>query len=134
MGISYTSFIGFIYGLPALLLIKHLEQWLTRKYTFSVCYHQHLSSQVSILGGAVWPGPKENKPVIVSTILFIYLFIYFGLRWVFLAAHRLSLAVVSGGYSLLPCVGSSLQWLLLLQSTGSRSCGLSSYSTQAWLP
>ena len=57
-----------------LILIKHLEQWLTLKYTFSVCYHQHLSSQVSILGGAVWPGPKENKPVIVSTILFIHLF------------------------------------------------------------
>ena len=30
---------------------------------------------------------------------FIYLFIYFWLHWVFVAAHRLSLVVASGGYS-----------------------------------
>ena len=35
--------------------------------------------------------------------LFIYLFIYFGLRWVFVAARRLSLVVVSGGFS---CCGA----------------------------
>ena len=29
----------------------------------------------------------------------IYLFIYFWLRWVFVAAHELSLVVVSGDYS-----------------------------------
>ena len=75
--------------------------------------------------------PKRTNQ---SSFLQFYLFICFGLCWVFLATHRLSLAVVSGGYSLLPCVGFSLQWLLLLQSTGSRSRGLSSYSTQAWLP
>ena len=51
--------------------------------------------------------------------LFI-LFVYFWLRWVFVAAQELSLVAVSGGYSSLRCVGFSLRWLLLLRSTGSR--------------
>ena len=66
--------------------------------------------------------------------LFIYLFIYlFLLRWVFvaacrlsLAAHRLSLAAASGDYSSLRCSGFSLRWLLLLWSMGSRCTGFSS--------
>ena len=37
---------------------------------------------------------------------------------------RLSLVAVSGGYSLLPCAGFSLEWLLSLWSTGSRVHGL----------
>ena len=49
---------------------------------------------------------------------FIYLF---WLHWVFVAAHRLSLVAVSGGYCLLRCTGFSLRWLLLLRSTGSRA-------------
>ena len=56
----------------------------------------------------------------------IYLFIYFWLHWVFVAARRLSLVVVSRGYSVLWCTGFSLWWLLLLQSTGSRHTGFSS--------
>ena len=44
-------------------------------------------------------------------ILFMYLF---------LAVLGLSLVAASGGYSLLRCVGFSLQWPLLLQSTDSR--------------
>ena len=40
---------------------------------------------------------------------FIYLFIYFWLRWVFVAARGLSLVAVSGGYSSLRCMGFSLQ-------------------------
>ena len=59
------------------------------------------------------------------------LFIYFWLCWVFLAARRLSLVVVSGGYSSLLCAGFSLRWLLLLRSTGSRRAGFSSCGTQA---
>ena len=55
---------------------------------------------------------------------------YFWLRWVFVAARGLSLVVASGGYSLLPCTGFSLWWLLLLQSTGSRCVGFSSCGTQ----
>ena len=53
----------------------------------------------------------------------INLFIYFWLRWVFVAAHGLSLVAVSGDYSSLRCVGFSLRWLLLLWSTGSRYAG-----------
>ena len=63
--------------------------------------------------------------------LFIYLFIYFWLCWVFVAACGLSLAAASGGDSLLQCAGFSWQWLLLLWSTGSRRVGFSSCGTWA---
>ena len=68
------------------------------------------------------------------TNLFI-LFIYFWLHWVFVAVCRLSLVVVAGSYSSLRCVGFSLRWLLLLQSTGSRRAGFSSgtRAQQLWL-
>ena len=46
----------------------------------------------------------------------INLFIYFWLRWVFVAVCGLSLVAASGGYSLLRCVDFSLQWLLLLRA------------------
>ena len=62
---------------------------------------------------------------------FIYLCIYFWLRWVFVAARGLSLVAVSGGYSSLRCAGFSLWWLLLLQSTGSRHVGFSSCGSWA---
>ena len=60
---------------------------------------------------------------------FINLFIYFWLRWVFVAACGLSLVAVSRGYSSLLCAGFSLKWLLLLRSTGSRRAGFSSCGT-----
>ena len=44
-----------------------------------------------------------------------------------------SLVAARGGYSLLWCVGFSLQWLLLLWSTGSRHTGFSSCGAQALL-
>ena len=62
---------------------------------------------------------------------FTYLFIYFWLCWVFVAACRLSLVAASGGCSLLWCADFSLQWLLLLRSTGSRRGGFSSCDTRA---
>ena len=40
------------------------------------------------------------------------LLIYFWLRWVFIAAHRLSLVATSQGYSTLQCAGFSLRWLI----------------------
>ena len=49
----------------------------------------------------------------------------------FIAACRLSLVAESWGCSSLQCVGSSLQCLLLLWSTGSRCTGFSSCSTWA---
>ena len=60
--------------------------------------------------------------LILSGFFFFYLF-FFWLRWVFLAARGLSLVAASGGYSSLLCAGFSLQWLLLLRSTGSRGAG-----------
>ena len=44
---------------------------------------------------------------------------YFWLRWVTVAAHRLSLVAVSGGYSPAEVHQFSLQWLLFLWSAGS---------------
>ena len=74
----------------------------------------------------------------LSFLNFIYLFLFFIFwpRWVFTAAHRLSLVAASGGYSSLRCVGFSLWWLLLLWSTGSRCAGFSSCGMRAqylWL-
>ena len=61
----------------------------------------------------------------------IYLFIYFWLCWVFVAALWFSLVVASGGSSSLRCASFSLQWLLLLRSTGSRHTGFSSCGSRA---
>ena len=41
-----------------------------------------------------------TKASILLQIFFLNNFIYFWLCWVFIAAHMLSLVVVSGGYSL----------------------------------
>ena len=61
-----------------------------------------------------------------------FCFVLFWLRWVFVAARRLSLVSASGGYSSLQCTGISLWWwLLLLRSTGSRCAGFSSCGTRA---
>ena len=54
---------------------------------------------------------------------FLKHFIYFWLLWVFVAVRGLSLVAASGGSSSMWCAGFSLQWLLLLQSTGSRRVG-----------
>ena len=64
-------------------------------------------------------------------LLLLFLFIYFWLHWVFVVVRGLSLVAVSGGYSSLRCVGFSLRWLLLLQSTGSRRAGFSSCGSRA---
>ena len=51
----------------------------------------------------------------IILFFFIYkftLFVYFWLRWVFVAARRLPLVAESGGYSSLRCTGFSLQRLL----------------------
>ena len=65
----------------------------------------------------------------LSYYFIFYIFIYFWLNWVFVAAHRLSLVVARGGYSLSGCTGFSLPWLLLLRST--RCAGFSSCGTWA---
>ena len=83
---------------------------------------RHLNCQV---GG---PNREELEDPLSP---FINLFIYFWLRWVFVAACRLSLVEASGGYSSLRCMGFSLRWLLLLWSTGFRRAGFSSCGSWA---
>ena len=61
----------------------------------------------------------------------LYFVICFGLHWIFVATYGLSVISGSVGYSLLGCSGFSLQWLLVLESTGSRACRLSSFATWA---
>ena len=74
---------------------------------------------------------------VLTTFLFLFkknlfiLFIYFWLYWVFVAVHGLSLVAASRGYSCLQRIGFSLQWFLLLQSTGSRHAGFSSCGLRA---
>ena len=64
-------------------------------------------------------------------IIFLFCFVLFWLRWVFVAAHGLSLVAASGGYSSLRCAGLSLRWPLPLQSMGSRHAGFSSCGSRA---
>ena len=66
-----------------------------------------------------------------KTIIFIFIYFIFGCIGSLLLCAGFSLVVASGGYSLLWCVGFSLQWLLLLQSTGSRHMGFSSCGLRA---
>ena len=63
----------------------------------------------------------------MAIILFksFYLFIYFWLCWVCFAALEFPLVASIGSYSLVAALGLgfSFQWLLLLQSTGSKAGG-----------
>ena len=71
----------------------------------------------------------KNYQTVYFIIIFFNLFYYF--HWVFAAVRGLSLVAVSGDYSSLRCAGFSLQWLLLLRSTGSRHAGFSCCGVQA---
>ena len=51
------------------------------------------------------------------------IYIFFWLRWVFVAVCVLSLVAVSGGYSSLQCTDFSLWWFILLQSYWSSALG-----------
>ena len=88
--------------------------------------------------------PYDFFLYIYINLFIIYLFI-FGCVGSSLLRTGFLLVAASRGYSSLWCTGFSLQWLLLLQSTGSRragfsSCGswalelrLSSFGARAWL-
>ena len=60
-----------------------------------------------------------------------YFNFFFFFALFLIAAHGLSLVVVSGGCSSLQRMGLSFWWLPLLQSAGSRHTGLRSCSWQA---
>ena len=60
-----------------------------------------------------------------------YFILFFGYIGSSLLHASFSLVAVSRGYSSLRCVGFSLQWLLLLRSTGFRHVGFSSCGMRA---
>ena len=102
-------------------------------YKLKVCGSPALSKPTS----AIFPTAFAHFVSLVShfgnSFFFfnLFLFIYFCLHWVFNAARGLSLVAASGGYSSLWFAGLSLQWVLLLWSTGSRRMGFSSCGLQA---
>ena len=68
------------------------------------------------------PGSLHTEPILLN---------FFWLCRVTIALSGLSLVVVIRGYSSLLHAGFSLQWLLLLWSTGTRQLGFRSCSTRA---
>ena len=77
---------------------------------------------------------KRYGEQMVLKKLFLFLknkFIYFWLRWVFVAVRGLCLVAESRDYSSMRCAGFSLRWLLLLRTMGSRSAGFSSCGSRA---
>ena len=95
--------------------------------------------------GSSWTRDQTVSPCIGRQILthcttgevsqtFKCIYFYFWPCCISVALHRLSLVVMSRGYSSLRCMGFSLKWLLLLQSIGFRmhglTHGLSSCSSQ----
>ena len=89
-------------------------------------WHSFLASLPLLLLQSCWLSHQLTLSPVTSSLLSFFFFFnlfYFWLCWVFVAASR--------GYSLLGCAGFSLQWLLLLRSTGSRHAGFSSCGSQA---
>ena len=101
---------GTTYGKNKGIIVQHV--W---EFAYLVCFFLN--------------GGENLSPYFFLFNSFI-LFIYFWLHWVFVAMHGLSLVAASRDYSSLWCPGFSLQWLLLLQSTGSRRAGFSSCGTR----
>ena len=61
----------------------------------------------------------------------IFIYFYFWLHWVFVAARGLFSSCGKQGLLFLAVRGLLIGWLLLLQSTGSRRAGFSSCGTRA---
>ena len=80
------------------------------------------------------PAPVSLNPyrphTHTCTYTVIHLFICFWLLWIFVAARRLSLAVVSRSYSPVAVLGLPILVASLLWSVGSRSVGFC--SCRAW--
>ena len=159
MSISDTSKTNSVISPPHLLIPNSINSWLVIRFivfaNFSLGVFTHLfnyyasfklphnfteqgvrerfSESVLLTWGKVAPA-HDSFPLKPASSYFLknvfILFIYFWLCWVFVAARRPSLIVVSRGYSLLQCMGFALWWLLLW-STGSRRAGFSSCGTRA---
>ena len=103
---------GYVFSETCRRILSYLFWWFLGNLWCSMTCCIHLISLFLV----TWWSPC----VCVFTWLSFYLFIYFWLCWVFVDTRRASLIVVNRGYSLLWCIGFSLQWLLLLQSMDSR--------------
>ena len=77
-----------------------------------------LARQLKILQNNVIQTPCASQNI------YIFYFIYFWLRWVFVAAHGLSLVVASGVHSSLQCVGFSFVVASLVAECGLQAHGL----------
>ena len=115
------------------------------KYNHNFVYMESKATHISRL--VVWRhGRRKEADILKRKILLKWLandslflqvdlslkkkIVYLCLHWVF-DVCELSLAAASRSYSSLQCVGFSVQWILLLQNTSSRSTGFSSYNIWA---
>ena len=116
--------------------LMHINMWPTHVKILHSERTQSLKESLGSFQAGLMAAPELFFFNIYIYIYIVFnkfiLFIYFWLCCVFVAACRLSpVAVNRGGYSSLWCAGFSLRWLLLLQSTGSRRAGFSSYGSRA---
>ena len=115
----------------------HLRAWIWQVHRF-VCISSWRATNALYRGVFVRHNEIYQEKIFLSFIYFI-----FWLWWVFVAAHRLSLVVVSRGYSSLQCMGFSFSLshfnVYLFGCVGSSLCrvessvvvhGFSSCSTQ----
>ena len=79
----------------------------------------------------IYQRERERDKLFFFIHLFIYYLFIFGCVGSLVLRAVFSLVLASGGCSSLRCTGFSLQWLLLLQSTGSRCVGSSSCGTRS---
>ena len=121
--VTITTWVKWSGELVAILFSTVSLWWgiLRENYNFCQCIGSSSSKVANI----------EKRHWELFIYLFINKFVYFWLRWVFVAMRGVSLVAESGGYSSLRCAGCSLRWLLLLQSTGSRHEGFSSCGARA---
>ena len=70
-----------------------------------------------------WISVHKGLPAFFFQTNFIY-FLYFWLCWVFVAMWAFLWLQQAGSTLKLWCLGFSLPWLLLFQSTGPSACGL----------
>ena len=93
-----------------------------------VLYHNQIAKPVKgiplkTINEALDNGKVSVQPQTLQGFFFFLFSFFFWLHWVFVAAHRLSLVVASGGYSSLRCAGFSQRWLLIAEHAGFSSCG-----------
>ena len=123
-----------------------VSKWVKEWIKFCICHHifikkmplpKHLTGDVfkkrnsQVNHRIARHSASCATPFLSSFFFFLNLFIYFWLCWVFVAVCGLSLAAARRSYTSLRCTSFSLQWLLLLHSTGSRRVSFSSCGTRA---